>query len=246
MTTKDTDADIRILFDNGAHYGYSKTRRHPSSERFLYGNKDRHDIFDLVKTNDSLKRAREFVAKIASEGKEILFVGGKSEAAERVEAGAKSVGLPYVSGRWIGGTLTNFSEIKKRTARLETLRNERDLGERDKYTKLERLMMDREIEELERRFGGIAEMKDLPAALFIVDTRHESTAVREALELGIPMVGLANSDCDFGRIEYPIPANDSVSKSIAYFVGEIAKAYSENRKSHSVDSNEKNSAEKGE
>ena len=223
--------DMETLFDHGAHFGYSRSRRHPSAAKFIFGNKDKNDIFDLEITQECLVKAREFVSQLARSGKTILFVGGKNEAIAIVKAAAQRVGVPYVAGRWIGGTLTNFSEIQKRLKRLEHLRGERDKGERDKYTKRERLMMDREIEELENRFGGIVDMQSVPAALFIVDTHYEDKAVREANELAIPVVGLANSDCDFSKVAYPIPANDSVVKSIRYFVEEIAKAYEEG-KSH--------------
>ena len=223
-------ADIKTLFDAGAHVGYSRTRRHPTSAPFLYSTKDRTDIFDLEETTKRLEKATEFAAVLAAAGKQIVFVGGKHEAQDAIQAGAEKAGLPFVAGRWIGGTLTNFKNIRKRIDRLEKLMNERETGELAKYTKKERLMIDREIEELQGRFGGIVAMKELPAALFVVDTRHEKTAVQEANQLGIPVIGLSSSDCDFSLVRYPIPANDTSVKAIRLIVGEIADAYQKGKK----------------
>lgn len=228
-TAKNTD--IQTLFEAGAHYGYTRSRRHPSAVSYIFGTKERSDIFDLEKTSTLLAEAEAFVQKLAEQGKEILFVGGKHEAAAIVRDAAERVNAPYVAGRWIGGTLTNFTEIKKRLARLDLLRTERDRGERDKYTKFERLRMDREIEELEQRFGGISAMQNLPAALFVVDSGHESMAVDEARQMNIPVVGLANSDCDFEPLTYPVPANDTSVTSIRHIVQAISSAYGKNKKS---------------
>lgn len=223
-------ADIKTLFDAGAHVGFSRTRRHPTSAPFLYSTKDRTDIFDLEETAKRLNKAIEFAASVAASGKQIVFVGGKHEAQDAVKSAAERAGLPFVAGRWIGGTLTNFRIIRKRIDRLEKLMAEREAGTLAKYTKKERLMIDREIEELLARFGGIVSMKELPAALFVVDTRHEHTAVEEANQLRIPVIGLSSSDGDFSRIQYPIPANDSSVKAVRLILGEIADAYQKGKK----------------
>ena len=217
--------DIDTLFGVGAHFGRSKSRRHPSAAPFIFGNKDKNDIFDLTLTAEHLAAALEAVAKIAGEGKQILFVGGKTEVTAIVRAAAEKVGAPHVTGRWIGGTLTNFRQIRKRVDRLEKLTGEKERHELDKYTKHERLLIDREIEELEHRFRGIVDLKEKPGAIFAVDLRHESIAVKEALQLKIPVIGLGSSDCDFNGIAYPIPGNDSSAKSVSYFVNVIADAY---------------------
>lgn len=215
-------SDLKMLFDAGAHVGYTRARRHPSAERFLFGTKDRTDIFNLEETARQLDRAVAFAGSLAGAGKPILFVGGKNEVIAVVKAAAERVGQPFVAGRWIGGTLTNFKNIQKRLARLEKLTKEREAGELDKYTKRERLMIDREIEELEGRFGGIAHLADLPGALFVIDSRHEHIAVTEANQLGIPVIGLASSDCDFSKVQFPIPANDTSIRSVRVFVDAIA------------------------
>ncbi|KKW19570.1 MAG: 30S ribosomal protein S2 [Parcubacteria group bacterium GW2011_GWA2_51_10] len=216
--------DIQTLFEAGTHFGYSRTRRHPTAAPYIFGTKDRSDIFDLEETQRRLEAAKAFVASIAGSGKQVLFVGGKHEATGIIKDAALLVGAPYVAGRWIGGTLTNFKNIRKRIDRLEKLMSERDSGQLEKYTKKERLLIDREIDELLGRFGGLTNMADLPAALFIVDTKHESTAVREANQMSIPIVGLASSDCDFSPIQYPIPGNDTSVRSIRLVVEEIVEA----------------------
>jgi small subunit ribosomal protein S2 len=218
-------SDIKTLFEAGAHFGYSRARRHPTASPFLFGTKDRTDIFDLEETERRLAVACDFAASLAASGKQLLFVGGKHEAVATVKDLAEKIGVPYVAGRWIGGTLTNFKNIRKRIDRLQKLISERESGELDKYTKKERLLIDREIEELLARFGGLVSMADLPGALFVVDSRHEDTAVKEANQLGIPVCGLASSDCDFARVQYPIPANDTSVRSIRLFAEAVAEAY---------------------
>ena len=214
-------ADIQTLFEAGAHFGYVRARRHPTAAKYLFGTKDRTDVFDLEETG------RRFVA---ASGKHVLFVGGKHEALGIVKSAAERVGAPYVAGRWIGGTLTNFKNIRKRIDRLEKLMGERERGELEKYTKRERLMIDREIDELLGRFGGLVKMTDLPAALFMVDSRHENTAVLEANQLKIPVIGLSSSDCDFSLVQYPIPANDTSVRSITLFTNATADAYAEGKR----------------
>lgn len=223
-------ADLDTLFEAGTHMGYSRARRHPSAVSFLFGTKERSDIFDLEETQKRLDSAREFVQALSGSGRQILFVGGKHEASAIVEEVAKKIGVPYVAGRWIGGTLTNFKNIRKRIERLQKLTEEREQGLLEKYTKRERLLIDREIDELESRFGGLATLNDLPAALYVVDSRHENTAVTEANQLKIPVVGLASSDCDFSLVQYPVPGNDTSVRSIRLVTEEIANAYQEGKK----------------
>lgn len=222
--------DIQTLFDAGAHFGFSRARRHPTAAPYLFGTKDRTDIFDLEETTRRLTAASAFVTSVAEKGQHVLFVGGKHEAISFVKEAAERVGAPYVAGRWIGGTLTNFKNIRKRIDRLEKLMSERESGELEKYTKRERLLIDREIEELLRRFGGLVKMADLPGALFVVDSRHENTAVKEAQQLKIPVVGLASSDCDFSLVTYPVPGNDTSIRSIKLVVEEIADAYAKGKR----------------
>jgi len=209
----------------GVQFGYSRTRRHPSALPFLGGSKNRTDLFDLNKVKENLEKAKEFVAKLAAEKKVILFVGTKPESQKIIEETAKQLNLPFVVNRWIGGTLTNLSEIKKRIARLKELQEKKQSGELEKYTKKERMLFDREISRLETNFGGITELTSLPAALYLIDSRHESTAISEARRLKIPIIALANSDCDLSLLDFPLPGNDAATSSIRFFTEEIAKAY---------------------
>lgn len=225
-----TTADIQALLSVGAQYGSKRSRRHPSADPFIFGTKDRSDIFNLEETSRRLEAARAFLASLSATGRTIVLVGGKDEALHVVRDIAEKLGVPFVAGRWIGGTLTNFKNIRKRIDRLQKLMEERETGALEKYTKKERLLIDREIEELQGRFGGLITLSDLPAALVVVDTRHEETAVNEANQLGIPVVGIANSDCDFSRITYPVPANEGVVKSIRFFLNALADAYEDGKR----------------
>lgn len=226
-TTKSNNSLIDSLFSVGAHFGFAKSRRHPSVQSFIFGAKNKVEIFDLEKTEVALTKAIDFVKEIAKKKGSILFVSGKNEAKEAIEKGAVSINQPYVSGRWIGGTLTNFPEIKKRVAKMENLADQKEKGELVKYTKKERLLIDRDVAKMNKMFSGIVTMKNLPVALFIVDTRQEDTAVREAKTLNIPIISLSGSDCNLNDSTYAIPANDSAKASIEFFVNQIVKAYKE-------------------
>ena len=227
---------IERMFTIGAHFGYSKSRRHPSTKPYIFGAKNKVEIFDLEKTSDLLMVAKEFVAKIAAEGKKIVFVGGKNEAHEAVVSGAKETGQPYASARWIGGTFTNFAQIRKRMNRLEELKSDRAKGElAKKYTKKEQLLIDREIERLEGNFAGLVSLTELPAALFVVDPKRADIAIREAVQERVPIVALMNSDCDARDITYPIVANDATSLSIKFFVEEMVAAYKEGAKTRKAE-----------
>lgn len=226
MTTKnDTPINLDELFKHGVHFGFVRGRRHPSVKNYIFGSKNKNDIFDLEKTNAKLEEALKFISKLGEEKAPLLIVGGKSEAREAVKAAGEATGLPYVAGRWIGGTLTNFPEIKKRIAKMLDLKNQREKGELAKYTKKERLLIDREIAKLETYFSGLIPMQNLPKAIFVVDARFENTAVREARRLKIPVIALCSTDNDIKNIEYPILGNDSSRTSIKYIVGMVQKAY---------------------
>lgn len=218
---------IGRLFEAGAHFGYSRTRRHPSASPFLFGAKGGTDIIDLEKTCSHLHTALDVARAYAAKRKVILFVGTKPEARAAVLETAEALSQPSVTHKWIGGTLTNFFEIKKRIERMKTLKMQKEKGELAVYSKKERRDMEDEMARLTRDFSGIANLAALPDALCIIDTRHESTAVREAKRMHIPFLALANSDCNLKEINYPILANDGSVKSIAFFLGEVERAYKE-------------------
>ena len=223
------------MFDAGAHFGVAKSRRHPSTRTYIFGTKQRVDIVDLSRTEQLLEAACSFARELGAAHKTLLFVGGKPESQRIVRAAAERVGAPYVVGRWIGGTITNFEEIKKRIGRLESLRTDRESGALGKYTKLERLLIDREIARLENMYGGLITLGNTtPHALFVIDPKREINAVREARTRSIPVIALANTDCDLSLITYPIPANDAAPRSIAFFTDELANAYEEGLESTPV------------
>ncbi len=222
---KDSKGVIDSLFAAGAHFGFVKSRRHPSAKPFIFGAKNKVEIFDLEKTSVELAKALEFVEGKGKEGGLILFVGGKSEAREAVVKAGTELSMPYVAGRWIGGTLTNFPEIKKRIAKLEELTTQREKGELGKYTKKERLLIDREIDNLTTYFGGLSTLKMLPKILVIIDPKKEHIAVSEARRMKIPVVALCGSDTDLHQIDRAIPGNDSSRQTISYVLSEVVSAF---------------------
>ncbi len=227
--TNTNNAAIESMFKSGAHFGFSRSRRHPTATPYIFGVKNKVEIFDLELTHAMLEKAKEAVRAVAKEGKQILFVGGKNEAQEAIRTAAMTLGMPYVAGRWIGGTFTNFSEIRKRIEKFETLTSQREKGELGKYTKKERLLIDREIANLDRFFSGLVTLKDKPAMMFVIDPKREKIAVKEAAEVKVPVIALAGSDCNLDDVRYPIPGNDASLTSIKFFVNEIVKAYQEAR-----------------
>lgn len=224
----DKNPVIDKLFKAGAHFGYAPSRRHPSVAPYIFGEKGGTEIFDLEKTASCLESAKAFIVSLAEARKTILFVGGKAEARAALARTAERLNQPYVASRFIGGTLTNFSEIRRRLNRLQELSDMREKGELGKFTKRERLLIDREITELESTFGGLRGMQKIPDALFVVDPKSEALAVAEARKLGLPIIALLNSDCDKKGIEYPIPANDASIASIVLILEEISQVYLSN------------------
>ena len=228
-TTKNTkeniDADIEEMFEAGAHYGYSRTRRHPSVSSYIFASKNKTDIIDLEKTNIMLGSAKEFVRNLGTNNKIILFVGTKPEAKVVIKETAESLNMPYVVERWIGGTLSNFTEIKKRITELENYRKENKEGGLEKYTKKERVVMAKKMERLSRYYSGLVGLKKIPDALFIIDARNEHIARTESIKSAVPVVALVNSDSNIKDIDYPIIGNDSGMPSIKFFVTSIANAY---------------------
>lgn len=215
---------IEDMFKSGVHYGYSKTRRHPSVSKFIFTTKNRVDIIDIEKSANLLAEAKKVVTELVSKGKTILFVGVKPEAKGVVKATAESLGMPYVSERWVGGILTNWSEIKKRIARLEDLKEKKEKGELEKYTKKERSLFDEEIAKMHKLFSGLVIMKKLPDALCVIDPKREHIAVTEAKKMHLPVIGLLNTDSNMASVDYPVLGNDSSVSSITFFMKAIEDA----------------------
>ncbi len=216
---------IQEMLKVGAHFGFLRSRRHPSFKSLICGVKNMTEVIDLEKTEEMLKKAEEFVTELARQKKTIMFVSSKSEAMDIVRTYAESINMPFVASRWIGGTLTNFPEIKKRTHRLADLISKKEKGELLKYTKKERLMFDREIETLTQMFEGLKGVEKIPAAIFVVDAKKENIAVAEAKQSGVTILSISSSDNDLKGVDYPIAANDASKASIEYFVSHIRDAY---------------------
>ena len=216
---------VQALLEVGAHYGFTKTRRHPSAKNFIIATKNKADLIDLEKTAAQIEKASEIMKGLAAGGKTIMFVGTKTEAENAIKNAAAKVQGLYVINRFIGGIITNFSEIRKRTSRLTTLRDEKSQGLLEKYTKKERLLLDREMEKMEKNFGGIVDMKRLPDAVVVVDSGKENIAVTEARKMQIPVIALVNTDCDASLVDFPIVINDSSKATIEYVLNILAESY---------------------
>lgn len=216
---------IRGLFEAGAHFGYSKSRNHPSTNNYIYGYKNRSAVIDLEKTVIQINEAKAFLSDLAKAGKKILIVGNKSEVRAAVEKAAEKIGMPWVSSRWLGGTFTNFGQIKSRIDRLADLKSKREKGELSVYTKKEQLLFSREIAGLERYLGSLASFAALPAAVLVVDSDHEKIVVAEARITKVPVVSISNTDADLRGINYPIVANDANIDSVKLILDELVGAY---------------------
>lgn len=222
---KDVDTIVEKMFKAGAQYGYSKTRRHPSVSSYIYTTKNKGDIIDLEKTSAMLDEATLFIKNLGAQNKTVLFVGTKPEAKVVTKSVAESLNMPYVTERWIGGTLSNFTEIKKRIIELENYQKDTATGGLDKYTKKERVVMAKKMEKLARYYTGLLGLKKAPDAIFIVDAKSEHIAATEARKSGIPVISLVNSDSNIKGIDYPIVANDGAIPSIKFFATAIGEAY---------------------
>jgi small subunit ribosomal protein S2 len=214
---------VEALKKAGLQYGYSRTRRHPSIKPFIEGTSNGNDFINLDKTKAQLEEALTYLKTLSSTGKTILFVGVKPEVRQIVKEVALSLNAPYVTERFIGGTLTNFAQMKKRVEKLHDLLKKKETGELSVYTKKEQLLIQRDIDRLDRDFGGVSTMNNLPAAVVVVDPRHEAMCVKEAQLLHIPVVALANTDCTIEGISYPVVGNDG-SVAAVRFVLETIKS----------------------
>ncbi len=223
MSTQNTK--VEEMFKRGAHYGYSKSRRHPSTTPYIFATKNGVDIINIEKTYDLFEKAMEQITKYASAGKVILFVGTKAEARQPVIETALALNMPYVSERWVGGSLTNLPEIKKRISKLLDLRDQKEKGGLDKYTKKEKLLIDREMEDMTKNFQGLTSITKVPDVMFVIDPKKEHIAVTEAHKMNIPVIGLLNTDCNLKQVEYPVIANDASVSSISFFLEEAKNAY---------------------
>ena len=221
---------IKQLLEAGVHFGHQKKRWNPKMKKFIFGERSGIYIIDLEKTEECINSARDFILDITSKGEFVLFVGTKKQAQEVVKSEAIRCGVYYVTERWPGGLLTNYTTIKKSINRLKDIERMREDGTFAKLTKKEVAKLEKELAKLNKNFSGIVKMERMPKAMYVVDTKKEETAVNEANRLGIPVIALIDTNSDPSLVAYPIPGNDDATKSIGAVTAIISDSVIEGRK----------------
>ena len=215
---------IKELLEAGVHFGHQTKRWNPKMKDYIFGERNGIYIVDLQKTHRLLQDALAFAQELASTGRTLLFVGTKRQAQEAVAEEAKRCGMPYVNERWLGGLLTNFVTVRKSLDRVRELEMMLADAAKDRLTKREVARLDKERTKLERNLQGIRAMKNVPDAIFVIDTRKEAIAVKEARKLKIPVVGIVDTNCDPDEVDYVVPGNDDALRAIKLFAGRLADA----------------------
>ena len=221
--------ELKDLLDAGCHFGHQSERWNPKMANYLYGEKEGIHIFDLAKTKEGLEKAMEFVQETTASGGKIIFVGTKRQSQAIVKEEAIKAKMPFITERWLGGIVTNWDNIKKSINKLKDLKAQKEEGVLKKYTKKENVLIDREISRLERFFGGLADLEDLPAAIFVVDVKKEKAAIREAAKKNIKIVAIVDSNSDPDLVDWIIPANDDAVGSIKLILESIGRVAKEGR-----------------
>jgi len=237
---------MKELLEAGVHFGHQTKRWNPKMQKYIFGERNGIYIIDLQKTLKKFRDAYAFVRDLSAQGGTMLFIGTKKQAQETVFEEAGRCGMYYVNQRWLGGTLTNFSTIRKSIARLKKLEEMKETGEYDRVPKKEALELDREREKLEKALIGIKAMDSLPSSVFIIDPRKEKIAVAEAQRLGIPIVAIVDTNCDPTGIDYPIPGNDDAIRAVRLITSRIVDAINEGRGTLSKDEAETGAEAEGE
>lgn len=213
--------EIKRMFQNAVHIGHRTHKWNPRMKRFIYGERNGVHIIDLEKTFELFEKAMQFLSKIVAEGKIILFVSTKPQSLKLLQETAQNCHMPYVINKWIPGLLTNYPTIKTRIKYLANLKEQEASGDFDKYTKKEASKLKKVIEKLSTSLGGVANMKSAPDAVFVVDVVRDAIVVKEAKKLGIPVVGIVDTNADPYSVDYPIPGNDDAIKSLSYLIGRV-------------------------
>jgi small subunit ribosomal protein S2 len=226
--------NVKQLLEAGAHFGHQTSRWHPKMKKYIFTKRNGIHIIDLEQTASMLASTYEFVKQVAADGGHILFVGTKKQAQDVVEEEAKRCGMYYVTQRWIGGTLTNFATVQSRIDYLVRLEDQQARGEFNRLPKKEALKLEEQISKLNRQMGGIKEMTNLPDVLFIIDPTKEKIALAEAKRVGVPVVAIADTNCDPDEIDYPVPANDDAIRAIRLLSSKIADAVLEGKTSQAT------------
>ncbi len=228
--TKPENGDtLAKLLESGAHFGHRTHRWNPQMKPFIFAAKNNIHIIDLIQTEQRLAEAKKFARNLAAEGKVILYVGTKRQAQAILAEQASSIGMPFVTTRWLGGMLTNFATIMEQLKTLKRLERQKAEGELEKLTKKENLLVDEKIASLNKVFSGIREMSKVPDAIYVVDVPREATAVAEAKKLGLPIIAIVDTNADPSDITYPIPANDDAIKSISFITRELTDSIAEGK-----------------
>lgn len=220
---------IEEMLKAGMHFGHRTSKWHPKMAPFIFTSRNGVHIIDLAKTRKMLARALEFIQKSAAEGKVILLVGTKTQVKNKLKETAIDAGMPYVSEGWLGGTITNYNIIKKAIKKYRTLMEERDAGKLEKYTKKERLEIDREIARLEKKVGGLVAITKTPDVMFIWDIKHEETALTEARKKNIPVVAVCDTNVNPDQVDCVIPSNDDATKTIKIILDLVGEAIKEGK-----------------
>jgi small subunit ribosomal protein S2 len=215
---------MKELLEAGVHFGHQTKRWNPKMKKYIFGKRNGIYIIDLQKTLKQFKEASKFVTNLAASGKNLLFVGTKRQAQDAIYEEANRCGMFYVNTRWLGGTLTNFTTIRKSIHRLKEIEGVLAQEDNENLTKKERLRLEREREKLQKNLAGIKEMDELPNALFVIDPKQEYIAVKEANILGIPVVAVVDTNCDPDVVDYVIPGNDDAIRAIRLFTARVADA----------------------
>lgn len=223
------DVTMKDLLEAGVHFGHQTKRWNPKMKPFIFTERNAIFIIDLQKTIEMLEDAYRYVRDLAAEGGTVLFVGTKKQARDSIKEHAERCGMPYVNYRWLGGMLTNWQTISRRIERLKELEDMKEKGHFEFYPKKERMHMEKELEKLQRNLGGIKDMESLPDAIFVIDTKKEEIAVKEARKLEIPIVAVVDTNCDPDEVDVVIPGNDDAIRSAALFARVIADAVVEGR-----------------
>ena len=223
---------MKQLLEAGVHFGHQSSQWNPAMKEYIYGARNGIHIIDLQKTLKSFINAYDFIRDVVSSGKEILFVGTKKQAQAVIGEEALRCDMPFVNSRWLGGTLTNFNTIRSRVEYLIQLKKLKDDGEMDNLPKKEQITLGREMEKLEYLLNGILNMKKMPGALFVVDTRKEDIAIKEARKIGIPIVGIVDTNSNPADADYVIPSNDDAIRAVKLCVEKIANACEEGKHSY--------------
>ena len=223
---------MKQLLEAGVHFGHQSSQWNPAMKEYIYGARNGIHIIDLQKTLKSFIKAYDFIRDVVSTGKEILFVGTKKQAQAVIGEEALRCDMPFVNSRWLGGTLTNFNTIRSRVEYLIQLKKLKDDGEMDNLPKKEQITLGREMEKLEYLLNGILNMKKMPGALFVVDTRKEDIAIKEARKIGIPIVGIVDTNSNPADADYVIPSNDDAIRAVKLCVEKIANACEEGKHSY--------------